>query len=203
MFITLEGIEGAGKTTCMEQVESLIRKSGQELLVTREPGGTLLGEELRQLLLGHKHGDMADDSELLLMFASRAEHLRNKIEPALAEGRWVLCDRFTDATYAYQGGGRGLPVERIKVLEHWVQQGLQPDLTLLLDLPVDLGLQRASGRSEPDRIEKEAHDFFERVRDAYLEIAEREPGRVKIIDASQQLEKVQDQITAVMEDYLP
>lgn len=202
MFITLEGIEGAGKTTCLQQVQSLIQRSGNELLVTREPGGTPLGEALRQLLLGHRHDGMADDSELLLMFAARAEHLRTKIEPALAKGKWVLCDRFTDATYAYQGGGRQLPVERIQVLEQWVQQGLKPDLTLLLDLPVELGLRRAGGRSEPDRIEKETHDFFERVRNAYLEIADREPQRVKVVDAAQPLEQVQAQIESIMTDYL-
>lgn len=202
MFITLEGIEGAGKTTAMNLVSSLIESAGKPLMVTREPGGTPLGEELRALLLGHRHDGMADDTELLLMFAARAEHLRNKIEPALNQGSWVLCDRFTDATYAYQGGGRGLPLDRIEALEHWVQRGLRPNLTLLLDLPVALGLERAGKRSAPDRFERERHEFFERVRQAYLAIAAREPGRVKVVDASQTLEVVSAQISSLMAEYL-
>ena len=175
-------------------VKELLRNAGHDVLVTREPGGTPLGEDLRALLLGHKHAGMADDTELLLMFAARAEHLRNKIEPAIQSGQWVLCDRFTDATYAYQGGGRGLDILRIKQLEDWVQRGLKPDLTLLLDLPVATGLERAGKRSAPDRIESEASGFFQRVRDAYLAIAANEPDRVKLIDASRSFPEVTDQL---------
>lgn len=193
-FITLEGIEGAGKSSCMLVIEELLQKAGYDVLVTREPGGTPLGEDLRELLLGHKHTGMADDTELMLMFAARVEHLRNKIEPALHKGQWVLCDRFTDATYAYQGGGRGLDIQRIKRLENWVQHGIKPDLTLLLDLPVATGLERAGKRSAPDRIESEASGFFQRVRDAYLAIAADEPQRVKIIDASQSFPSVTEQL---------
>ena len=193
-FITLEGIEGAGKSSCMTVAEELLRQAGHEVLVTREPGGTPLGEDLRALLLGHKHAGMADDTELLLMFAARAEHLRNRIEPAIQSGQWVLCDRFTDATYAYQGGGRGLDIHRIKQLEDWVQAGTKPDLTLLLDLPVATGLERAGNRSAPDRIESEASGFFQRVREAYLAIAANEPERVKLIDASRSFSEVAEQL---------
>lgn len=201
-FITLEGIEGAGKSSCMMVVRELLQQAGHEVLVTREPGGTLVGEDLRELLLGHKHTGMADDTELLLMFAARAEHLRSKIEPALRRGQWVLCDRFTDASYAYQGGGRGLDTDRIKQLENWVQQGLKPDLTLLLDLPVAIGLQRAGKRSAPDRIEREEADFFQRVRDAYLQLAAAEPGRVKIVDAAQDFAHVRDQLLVRLNEFL-
>ncbi len=194
-FITLEGIEGAGKSSCMLVIEELLRKAGHDVLISREPGGTPLGEDLRELLLGHKHTGMADDTELMLMFAARVEHLRNKIEPAIQKGQWVLCDRFTDATYAYQGGGRGLDLQRIERLENWVQHGIKPDLTLLLDLPVATGLERAGKRSAPDRIESEASGFFQRVREAYLAIAADEPERVKIIDASQSFPNVTGQLT--------
>ena len=146
-FITIEGIEGAGKSTCMSVVAAEIEKSGLSLLQTREPGGTELGEDLRELLLGHRHHGMADDTELLLMFAARAEHLQRKIIPALHAGQWVLCDRFTDATYAYQGAGRGLSLSRIADLEQWVQADLRPDLTIVMDLPVAQGMERAGRRS--------------------------------------------------------
>lgn len=201
-FITLEGVEGAGKTTALARVEATLAAAGIDLVVTREPGGTPLGEDLRELLLGHRHTGMSDDAELLLMFAARAEHLHQVIEPALAAGRWVLCDRFTDATYAYQGGGRSIDSERIRVLEDWVQGTRRPDLTLLLDLPVSTGLARAGQRSEPDRFESEQQAFFEQVRQAYLAIAEREPTRVKVIDAAMSLEVVGDAIQAALEAYL-
>ncbi len=201
-FITIEGIEGAGKSTCMDIVEQRVSARGKPVLTTREPGGTPLGESLRELLLGHRHDGMADDTELLLMFAARAEHLRNKIEPALASGTWVLCDRFTDATFAYQGGGRGLPMSRIEALQDWVQGDMRPDLTLLLDLPVDLGLERAGKRSAPDRFEKNDLEFFERVRQAYLDIAAREPARVRVIDAARPLNEVQAQISRVVDGFL-
>lgn len=201
-FITVEGGEGAGKSSNLAFIQQLLEQAGKSVLFTREPGGTPLGEEIRQLLLGHRHTGMADDTELLLMFAARAEHIRQKILPALDSGVWVLCDRFTDASYAYQGAGRGISRERIAILEQFVQGDLRPDLTLLLDLPVELGLDRAGSRSEPDRFEREAGDFFHKVRQDYLRIAEEEPARVKLIDASPTLEQVQGQIALVMKTFL-
>jgi len=201
-FITVEGGEGAGKSSNLDFIKNLLEQAGIEVVFTREPGGTQLGEDLRELLLGHKHTGMSDDTELLLMFASRAEHLQQKIIPALEQGKWVLCDRFTDATYAYQGGGRGISTGRIAQLENWVQGELRPDLTLLLDLPVEVGLERAKNRSEPDRFEKEKINFFEKVRAAYLEISSLHPQRVKVIDAGQPLDQVQSQIQTVLTDYL-
>ncbi len=201
-FITVEGGEGAGKSSNLAFIKDLLEKAGIDVLFTREPGGTQLGEDLRELLLGHKHTGMSDDAELLMMFAARAEHLSQKIIPALQKGSWVLCDRFTDATYAYQGGGRGVNPERISELENWVQGSLRPDMTLLLDLPVEIGLERAKNRSEPDRFEREKIDFFDKVRLAYLDIAHTSPERVKVIDASQPLEQVQIQIKSVVSDYL-
>ncbi|MES9941302.1 MAG: dTMP kinase [Candidatus Thiodiazotropha sp. 6PLUC2] len=201
-FITVEGGEGAGKSSNLSFIRGLLEAAGKQVLFTREPGGTELGEEVRDLLLGHRHTGMADDTELLLMFAARAEHLQRKIIPALEQGQWVLCDRFTDASYAYQGAGRGLAKDRIKTLEQFVQGDLRPDLTLLLDLPVEIGLDRAGKRSEPDRFEKQEQTFFEQVRSGYLDIAASEPGRVKVIDASPALETVQQQISAVMAEFL-
>ena len=201
-FITVEGIEGAGKTSCLDLLEQRIRARGRPLLVTREPGGTPLGEDLRALLLGHRHEGMGDDTELLLMFAARAEHLHARIEPALAEGSWVLCDRFTDATYAYQGYGRGIALDRIAALEEWVQGSRRPHLTLLLDVPVTVGLERAGRRSAPDRIERQALDFFERVRQGYLGLAAAQPERFRVIDASQSLQQVARQVDATIERFL-
>lgn len=201
-FITIEGIEGAGKSTCMAVAAAEIEKRGIPLLQTREPGGTELGEDLRELLLGHRHHGMADDTELLLMFAARAEHLQRKILPAMREGQWVLCDRFTDATYAYQGAGRGLAVERIDALENWVQGDLRPDLTIVMDLPVELGLERAGKRSAPDRFESEAMGFFEKVRQGYLEIAKTQEARVRVIDASRTLEEVSADIAATIRMFI-
>lgn len=171
-------------------------------MLTREPGGTPLGESLRELLLGHKHDDISSTAELLLMFAARAQHLQSKILPALERGEWVICDRFTDATYAYQGGGRNLDTATIAALESLVQGERRPDLTILLDLPVSMGLERAGNRSAPDRFEREKHDFFERVRSAYLQIAERDPQRVKVVDASLPLEQVQQQINSALFTFL-
>ncbi len=201
-FITVEGGEGAGKSSNLAYVQSLLERAGRPVLFTREPGGTPLGESIRELLLGHQHTGMADETELLLMFAARAEHLHQKILPALRAGTWVLCDRFTDASYAYQGAGRGIARERIATLERYVQGNLRPDLTLLLDLPVETGLARACSRSEPDRFEKEALGFFERVRHGYLAIAEAEPQRVKVIDATPDLAQVQRQIAEVIQAFL-
>ena len=192
-FITVEGIEGAGKTSQLDNIKAQLEQAGYQVIFTREPGGTLLGEDLRALLLGHKHHNMADDAELLLMFAARAQHLNEVILPALAQGKVVLCDRFTDATYAYQGGGRGIAMQRIEQIENWVQKGLKPDLTLLLDLPVEVGLMRASQRSTPDRFEREKALFFEKVRQAYLDLAAKE-ARFTVIDASQSLEHVTQEI---------
>ena len=202
LFITVEGIEGAGKSSNIAFAESLLRSHGCDVFLTREPGGTPLGEELRELLLGHKHDGMNDLTELLLMFAARAEHLHRKILPALEEGKWVICDRFTDATYAYQGGGRQLDTSAIATLENLVQGSRRPDLTLLLDLPVETGLARAARRSEPDRFERQKLEFFERVRQAYLEIARQQPARVKVVDASLELDRVQEQISAILTPYL-
>lgn len=201
-FITVEGGEGAGKSSNLDFIRSLLEAAGKRVLFTREPGGTPLGESIRELLLGHRHDGMADETELLLMFAARAEHLRGKILPALEDGRWVLCDRFTDASYAYQGAGRGIPREKIALLEGFVQGTLRPDLTLLLDLPVEVGLARAGSRSAPDRFEKETLEFFEQVRQGYLRIAAGEPRRVRIIDASRPLKQVQEQIATVVGGYL-
>ncbi len=198
LFITLEGGEGAGKSTQLAYVRQRIENAGIALHVTREPGGTPLAEQVRALLLDHRDEAMASDAELLLMFAARAQHLSELIKPALARGEWVLCDRFTDATYAYQGGGRGIDAARIAVLEDWVQGTLRPDLTLLLDLPIEVGMARAGQRGELDRFEREQQDFFERVRAAYLARAGQEPGRFRIIDAAQDVVAVQRQIDAVL-----
>ncbi len=201
-FITVEGIEGAGKSTCMRVLQERLAAHALPYVTTREPGGTALGEALRELLLGHRHDGMADDTELLLMFAARAEHLRNRIEPSLRAGHWVLCDRFTDATYAYQGGGRGLSRQRIAVLEDWVQGACRPQLTLLLDVPVHVGLERAGRRSTPDRFEREQVAFHERVRQAYLDIAAADPLRVRLVDASRPAQVVADDLAAIMDAYV-
>ena len=197
-FITVEGSEGVGKSSNLAFIETYLTNVGINVLRTREPGGTPLGEAVRELLLDARQSAMCDDTELLLMFAARAQHLAEVIRPAIAAGQWVLCDRFTDATYAYQGGGRGVPMERISVLEDWVQGELRPDHTLLLDMPVAAGLERAGARSEPDRFEQEQQAFFERVRDTYLMRAQAEPGRIHVIDASPSLDKVQAQITSIL-----
>ena len=201
-LITVEGSEGVGKSSNLALIEATLRNAGINVLRTREPGGTPLGEAVRELLLDARQSAMCDDTELLLMFAARAQHLAEVIRPALAAGKWVLCDRFTDATYAYQGGGRGVPMERISVLEDWVQGELRPDHTLLLDMPVAEGLERAGARSEPDRFEQEQHAFFERVRETYLARAQMEPTRIHVIDASPALDKVQAQITTVLQQIL-
>ncbi|MEZ5540737.1 MAG: dTMP kinase [Pseudomonadota bacterium] len=193
-FITVEGIEGVGKSTNMDFIRQQLQAAGKDVVVTREPGGTPLAEAIRELLLDPAHTGMDTLCELQLVFAARAEHLAKVIRPALAAGRWVLCDRFTDATYAYQGGGRGVDAAVIARLEDLVQGGFRPDLTLLLDLPVATGLARISARGAPDRFERERVEFFERVRQAYLELARRHPGRYRVIDASQPLAGVQQLI---------
>jgi dTMP kinase len=201
-FITLEGIEGAGKSTQLETVADVLRGGGIDVVVTREPGGSPIAERIRELLLDRDNQGMAADAELLLMFAARAEHLHHTIEPALAAGRWVVCDRFTDATYAYQGGGRGVERARIATLETLVQGRLRPDLTLLFDLPAGTGLARAKGRAAPDRFESETLAFFERTRAAYLDIARREPSRVRIIDAGGSLDQVTADVAALLDAYV-
>lgn len=200
LFITLEGIEGAGKSTHLAFLREHIESAGVPLVVTREPGGTELGEKIRELLLHSADNSMCADTELLLMFAARAEHLDKIIRPALADGRWVLSDRFTDATYAYQGGGRGVAPERIALLETWVQGDLRPDLTLLLDVPVEVGLARAGDRGLPDRFERENGEFFARVRQAYLDLARRAPERIRVIDAGQSREQVEQRIAATLHE---
>jgi dTMP kinase len=182
-FISLEGGEGAGKSTLLAGLRERFAARGIDLLLTREPGGTGLGEAVRGIVLDPACRGMCAESELLLMFASRAQLVREVIEPALAAGRWVLCDRYVDASYAYQGGGRGQPQARIAALEQWACDGVKPDLTLLLDLPVATGRARAAGRGEADRIEGEADAFFERVRAAYRVRAAAEPERFRVIDA--------------------
>ena len=195
-FITLEGIEGVGKSTQVSFVKEWLEQAGHRVTVTREPGGTALGESIRGLLLDPTLPPMASMTELLLVFAARAEHLSRVIEPALASGHWVVCDRFTDATWAYQGGGRGLSGEAIGALEVLVQGARRPDLTLLLDAPVPLALGRAKARGAADRFEAERAQFFERVRMAYLQKARLEPLRFRIVDAAQDLQAVQTSIAA-------
>jgi dTMP kinase len=187
-FITFEGIDGAGKSSHVDWLADLLRQKGRIVHVTREPGGTELGEKLRELLLGTP---MHLETETLLMFAARREHLARLISPALAQGEWVVCDRFSDATYAYQGGGRGLDRGKFQQLEHWVLGDLQPDLTLLFDLPLEIARERiVLANRALDRFEQERVDFHERVRQAYLERAHAAPGRFRIIDAQQPVEKI-------------
>jgi dTMP kinase len=201
-FITVEGTEGAGKTSNIALLQARLEAAGKTVVLTREPGGTPLGEAIRDLLLTRRGDGMAVDTELLLMFAARAEHIAQLIRPALARGQWVLCDRFTDATYAYQGGGRGIDIDRIAALEHWVQGNLRPDLTIVLDVPVEVGLARAGRRSAPDRFEREQLAFHEAVRAAYRTIAAREPGRVQVVDAEQPLPRVQADLGRVLDAFL-
>ncbi|MHB1618788.1 MAG: dTMP kinase [Sulfuricella sp.] len=187
-FITLEGIDGAGKSTHLNWLAGLLRSQGKNVLVTREPGGTPLGEALRELLL---HQAMHLETEALLMFAARREHLDKVIIPALREGTWVISDRFTDASFAYQGGGRGLDESKLKILEQWVQQDLQPDLTLLFDVTLEVSRKRLSSNASLDRFEQEKQDFFQRVRDAYLKRAAQFPERIRVIDSGRTLNEIQ------------
>jgi len=198
-FITIEGIEGVGKSTCVAFIEECLTLHELDFIMTREPGGTPVAEDIRQILLHIHEETLAADAELLLMFAARAQHIATLVNPALAAGKWVVSDRFTDASFAYQGGGRGIPSERIAVLESWVQAELRPDMTILLDAPVDIALERAKLRSSPDRIESETHVFFERVRQAYLARAEQDPDRFRVVDATQALTVVQTEIKQLIE----
>jgi len=199
-FLTLEGGEGAGKSTMMERAAAWLEAEGRRVVRTREPGGTALAEKLRDILLDKTNSVLSTQTELLLVFAARAQHLAELIRPALDRGDTVLCDRFTDATWAYQGGGRGVPAGQIAALEDLVHGDLQPDLTLLLDLPVEVGLRRASQRGETDRFEAESLAFFERVRAAYLERAAADPGRFAVIDASVGVDEVWAQVEAVLQE---
>ena len=201
-FITLEGVEGAGKSTLMTYVAEILSAAGKEVLQTREPGGTKTGEQIRNILLDRKNVGVTDDTELLLMFAARAQHINEVIAPALSSGKVVICDRFTDASYAYQGGGRGIEASRIQTLEDWVQQGLKPKLTLLFDIDVETGLRRAGKRSAADRFEQEEISFFERIRSCYLQRAKDEPDRFRIIDASQSFDHVKQQIQDILKGYI-
>jgi len=198
LFITLEGPEGAGKSTNRDYLAELLGAAGREVVLTREPGGTPLAERIREILLTPAAESMAVDTELLLMFAARAQHLAQVIRPALARGALVLCDRFVDATYAYQGGGRGVPTARIATLEAFVLGDLQPDLTLVFDLPVEIGLARAARRGALDRFEQEQRAFFEAVRQTYLERAAAVPERYRLIDASRSLAEVQADLRALV-----
>lgn len=201
-FITLEGGEGVGKSSNMAFIVDLLTEAGVDFIQTREPGGTPLAEEIRQLLLTPRDEHMDELSELLLVFAARAQHLARTIRPALAAGTWVLCDRFTDATVAYQGAGRGLSLSAIAQLRALVHRDLQPDMTLLLDAPVEIGMSRAGERGELDRFEQEQMSFFERVRQGYIDQAQADPDRYRIIDASQSLSDVQADIRDVLMPWL-
>lgn len=195
-FITLEGVDGAGKSTHLSWLVNYLRAQGRKVVQTREPGGTPLGEKLRELLL---HESMHLETEALLMFAARREHLEQVIRPAILRGDWVVCDRFTDASFAYQGGGRGLAREKLAQLEMWVQAGLQPDLTLLFDLPVAMAAERMSGAGrELDRFEQEQADFHERVRAAYLARAREMPARMRVIDSRQTIRIIQKQLEEII-----
>ena len=201
-FITIEGGEGAGKSTAQQFLASKLISMGLSVTLTREPGGTPLAEELRQTLL-NPHGEVpVEMAELLLLFAARAQHIANVIKPALDRGEWVICDRFTDATYAYQGGARGMSLEVITQLEEMVQGALQPHQVILLDLPPEVGLERARARGELDRFEREPMAFYERVRSGYLERVRAMPGRYTVIDASQDLQGVEDQLECVAQGWL-
>lgn len=202
LFITLEGGEGAGKSTNAQWIANYLRAAGKSVLITREPGGTVVSEAIRHVLLSPDLPHMHADTELLLMFAARNEHLQTKILPALQEGIWVICDRFTDASYAYQGYGRGLPLERIATLETWVQGRLRPDYVLLFDLDISTGMARAQTRGKADRFEQEQMAFFERIRTGYLQRAQQAPERYPIIDASQSLAEVQQQLQHVLNKIL-
>jgi len=206
-LITVEGIEGAGKSSHIDYIRELLIAAGKTVLGTREPGGTALGEEIRNLLLAHREGGMDAAAELLLVFAARAEHIERVIRPALADGQWVLCDRFTAASYAYQGAGRGMGMDRVAMLEDWLQGAFRPDLTLLFDLPVEVGMGRIANRARQgagdiDRFEQEHISFYERVRAGYLEQASRYPGRFRVIDAAPAVAEVRARLGEVVKLWL-
>lgn len=197
-FITLEGVDGAGKSTHIPFIADLLATRKHEVILTREPGGTPLGEKLRELLLHHP---MHVETETLLMFAARNEHLHQVIQPALDRGDWVLSDRFTDASFAYQHGGRGVAADKIQALELWVQGQLQPDLTLLFDVPVEVSCRRLAGARDPDRFEQESAPFFERIRTAYLQRAAAFPQRFRVIDANRSLEQIRQELEQILTSF--
>lgn len=197
-FITIEGSEGAGKSTNIRFVQNYLTEKNIDFISTREPGGTPIAEKIRDLLLDKANTDLCSDTELLLMFAARAQHLNELIIPALKAGKWVLSDRFTDASYAYQGGGRGLSMNKIAQLEQFVQGDLRPDATILLDIPVEKGMERVRNRGETDRFEQETLSFFNRIRDAYLLLAKENPQRFHIIDTQPTIPEVESQLVSVL-----
>jgi dTMP kinase len=201
-FITVEGIEGVGKSTNIEVMRKAIEARGLTVLTSREPGGTPAAEQIRGILLEHGDEPVPDIAELLLMFAARSLHINNVIQPAIDAGTWVICDRFTDTSRAYQGAGRGFPMDEIDRIADWVHPNLQPDLTLLLDAPVEMAMQRAGKRSQPDRIETATGGFFTRARDCYLELARAEPERFAVVDASQEIDIVRAAVAAVINELL-
>lgn len=202
-FITVEGGDGAGKTTQLDFIESHLHRAGITVRRTREPGGTELGEALREILLSGAEFEISDDAELLMIFAAREQHLKQIIQPSLEKGEWVLCDRFTDATFAYQGGGRGIADSRIAVLEEWVQQGFAPDLTILLDVPLEVAQQRTAQRGQAvDRFESQNDAFKRAVRESYLSIARAAPQRVRVVDASESIESIQDRLSALLREFI-
>jgi dTMP kinase len=199
LFITVEGVEGAGKSTQLSLILKKLESAGIEIISTREPGGTPFAESVRELLLANREEQVDQITEMLLMFAARSQHLSQLIKPAIAEGKWVVCDRFTDATYAYQGGGRNLGFELVSQLEQLVQGDFRPDKTFYLDLPVEQGMQRVVARGEKDRFEREELEFFEKVRSAYLRLVESNPERYVVIDASQSVEAVQEDLSLALD----
>lgn len=201
-FITLEGGEGCGKSTNLSFIVEYLTQKGIKIIQTREPGGTQIGEKIRALLLDKNNTELHADTELLLMFAARAQHIQQKIIPALAQGNWVLSDRFTDSTFAYQGAGRGIELNKIEQLEQWVQGDFRPDKTFILDLPVKIGLQRATQRAELDRFEREQISFFEKVRAGFLQRAQQNPSVYSVIDANVELALVQQQIAQQLDSLL-
>jgi len=196
-FVTFEGIEGVGKSTNVQHFVNAIQRAGCTVLTTREPGGTPMAERIRDIVAEHGDETMPDIAELLLIFAARSLHVNNVILPALEAGTWVVCDRFTDSSRAYQGGGRGLPQSDIDQVAKWVHGGLQPDLTILFDAPVETGMSRAGQRGEPDRFEMERNEFFQRVRETYLQLALAHPERFVVVDATQSLEEVEASIVSI------
>ncbi len=198
VFITIEGGEGVGKSTNIRHLQNWLQTHDIAYTLTREPGGTPLAESIRELLLQKRDEKVAVSAELLLIFAARAQHIEQVIRPALERGEWVLCDRFTDATYAYQGGGRDMPLDQISTLETLVQNDLRPDITLLLDAPVEVGMSRAGERGELDRFELEELDFFRRVRSAYLQRAQDEPTRFRVVDTDRDLAAIQEELSSIM-----
>lgn len=201
-FISVEGIEGVGKSTHIDVLVEQIRNAGHEVLTTREPGGTPVAEDIRNLIQNRDDEPIPEITELLLMFAARSLNVNNVIIPALNAGKWVVSDRFTDSSRAYQGGGRGLPMETIDQLARWVHDDVWPDITILLDAPAEIGLARMNSRGAPDRIEQEKHEFFERVRACYLDIAEREPERFVVVDTCRELAAVEADVIAIAQQIL-